>query len=585
VLLALYASEDAEAPVGVMGVMGNKGGASVRFKLFDSTFCFVCAHLAAHRGAVAQRNADFAAIMNKTEFRDESRAEAMAAAGRAMPPGTDISRLTIAEHDFVVWFGDFNYRIVETVATEKCFALADGTDADLEQLRQRDQLNLERAALRSFNGFTEGPLTFRPTYKFQPGTSMYEQRPDKKLRAPAWCDRILWRAAADVDPRHIRQVYYGSVDSLLMSDHKPVHSLFDVDVKTIIQEQRVAVVTDIIRQLDAMENRSMPKVQLSDTTVALKDVVYGITASASVTLTNVGEVAAAWRFVPKPEEKWFCKTWMSLTPAYGMLAPGEKVDITVTVNVDDAVARDISLGRECATTAATSVGGLLEDILILRMERGRDYYVTVSATVLPTAFGCSLAQLARRAEPMRALAVTAAATATLHAAAGFTLGAAPPAPKPGEVGTTHKAVVPDLMAGSHALTALLASNDSDVADFGFEGFASGPLSSSDMSRRGVALMGVPKEIWRLVDVLFTRGMATRGLFLVPGDNADVLEIRECLDTGDALSPSLDILAVAQVLLDLLTSLREPVIPCNLFPGDLKSIPLDVYVSNLLRQVT
>lgn len=46
---------DAVAPVGVMGVMGNKGGASVRLRIADSTLCFVCAHLAAHRGAVADR--------------------------------------------------------------------------------------------------------------------------------------------------------------------------------------------------------------------------------------------------------------------------------------------------------------------------------------------------------------------------------------------------------------------------------------------------------------------------------------------------------------------------------------------------
>ncbi len=51
-----------------------------------------------------------------------------------------------------------------------------------------------------------GPLTFRPTYKFQPGTSTYEQRPEKKLRAPAWCDRILWRTAPTIDTRYFHQV-------------------------------------------------------------------------------------------------------------------------------------------------------------------------------------------------------------------------------------------------------------------------------------------------------------------------------------------------------------------------------------------
>lgn len=39
--------------------MGNKGGAAIRFKLMDSTLCFVCSHLAAHRENVAGRNADF----------------------------------------------------------------------------------------------------------------------------------------------------------------------------------------------------------------------------------------------------------------------------------------------------------------------------------------------------------------------------------------------------------------------------------------------------------------------------------------------------------------------------------------------
>ncbi len=36
--------------VGVMGMLGNKGGASVRMTVFDSSMCFVCTHLAAHRG-------------------------------------------------------------------------------------------------------------------------------------------------------------------------------------------------------------------------------------------------------------------------------------------------------------------------------------------------------------------------------------------------------------------------------------------------------------------------------------------------------------------------------------------------------
>ena len=300
--------QDAEAPVGIMGVMGNKGGVSIRLRVFDSTLCFVCAHLAAHRGAVAQRNADFASIMAKTEFRDDGKAEAGALASAKGVAGAEgIGRVAIADHDFVVWLGDFNYRIAETLPTERCFELALGGDADLEQLRARDQLNVERAAQRAFCGFYEGALSFRPTYKFQAGTNLYEQRPDKKLRAPAWCDRILWRCSSDIDPKYLRQLYYGSVDELLLSDHKPVHALFEVGVRTVLRDRRAAVVADITRQLDAMENRSMPKVNVSDTVLHVEDVAYAVPVTRTLTIENVGEVAATWRFVPKPEEKLFCK--------------------------------------------------------------------------------------------------------------------------------------------------------------------------------------------------------------------------------------------------------------------------------------
>ena len=33
---------------------------------------------------------------------------------------------------------------------------------------------------------------------------------------------------------------------------------------------------------------------------------------------------------------------------------------------------------------------------------------------------------------------------------------------------------------------------------------------------------MPKEVWRLCDVLFTRGLQTRGLFSLPGDAADLV---------------------------------------------------------------
>jgi phosphatidylinositol-bisphosphatase len=88
------------------------------------------------------------------------------------------SYVSIPDHDIVIWLGDLNYRIDESIP---CETVIDWSNrANLEELRVNDQLSIERQARRAFNGYQEGVLTFKPTYKYQPGMDEYDQRPEKK---------------------------------------------------------------------------------------------------------------------------------------------------------------------------------------------------------------------------------------------------------------------------------------------------------------------------------------------------------------------------------------------------------------------
>ena len=105
---------------------------------------------------------------------------------------------------------------------------------DLASLLPHDQLLREIKVNLGFRlrGFSEGPLTFNPTYKYDLHSEEYDS--SSKHRSPAWCDRILWRSrvADRVEQRHYKR-YEANV-----SDHRPISAAFTVKVKKYDYEAR-----------------------------------------------------------------------------------------------------------------------------------------------------------------------------------------------------------------------------------------------------------------------------------------------------------------------------------------------------------
>ncbi|XP_010546411.1 PREDICTED: type I inositol polyphosphate 5-phosphatase 5-like [Tarenaya hassleriana] len=198
---------------GIMGRLGNKGCIAISMSLHQTSFCFVCSHLASgeKEGDEQRRNADVAEILKHTQFPKISKNPNCGAPER------------IVEHDRVIWLGDLNYRVA--LSYEETRVLLE--DNDWDTLLEKDQLNIEREAGRVFSRFQEGQILFAPTYKYSHNSDAYAgetTKSKKKRRTPAWCDRILWRGNG------IEQLSYIRGESRF-SDHRPVCAVFAVEVK------------------------------------------------------------------------------------------------------------------------------------------------------------------------------------------------------------------------------------------------------------------------------------------------------------------------------------------------------------------
>ena len=174
-----------------------------------------------------------------------------------------INRFSASSHfDRVFFFGDLNYRIsgnreaVDALLAppdERARAADDwrGEEAHWEAMRAvllaNDQLQAQMSLGTVFPGWAEGPIHFRPTYKFDKRErDAYDL--SEKRRIPAYTDRILYKpappgwaplpagtapaseveAAEGQGPIQLRR--YDSVPSLRSSDHKPVVAEFDVRI-------------------------------------------------------------------------------------------------------------------------------------------------------------------------------------------------------------------------------------------------------------------------------------------------------------------------------------------------------------------
>jgi phosphatidylinositol-bisphosphatase len=350
------------------GKMGNKGGVGYRFKLFQTTFCFISAHLFPHMKGVEKRNHNFHEICKRIDF---------GVNGKARP---------VEEHDYCFFFGDLNYRvgtldqaIVKSKIKEKAY----------EYLLTFDQLTVEKLGGRVLFQWIEPPIRFDPTYKYDKGT--YDFDTSEKKRTPGWTDRIFYKGKS----RDFLTVkYYGKHD-LLMSDHRPVSLFSELEVKCIIDYKYREVRDALSNEYDQIRGKMVNEVvttseiDLSDENFQFSDVRYGIAQNKVLTLTNMSNFNVEFEFLPYQQGDKYCASWLSISPQAGIMIPRGSCEIKLHLLIEKENALKFS-GH-----------GEFSDLLKLRVINGPIYEINVHGNFLRTCFGNRLDELVMWHEPIR----------------------------------------------------------------------------------------------------------------------------------------------------------------------------------------
>ena len=226
---------------GMKGRYGNKGALVTRFMLDDSSICLINCHLAAGQTQTSHRNNDVASILEASSLpieRDKGRRTSHYVGGG---DGTQI-----LDHEICILNGDLNYRI-DTIPRDTVVRMIE--QGELQKLFERDQITICRRKLSGFRlgVFAEAPINFAPTYKYDVGTDRYDS--SEKKRAPAWCDRLLYRGAGRIKQTEYRR------HEVRVSDHRPVSGVFRMRVKTIHPDEQDVVRAECQRELDKMRQK------------------------------------------------------------------------------------------------------------------------------------------------------------------------------------------------------------------------------------------------------------------------------------------------------------------------------------------
>ncbi|RSL52814.1 hypothetical protein CEP53_007968 [Fusarium sp. AF-6] len=201
---------------------------------------------------------------------------------------------------------------------------------------------------------------------------------------------------------------YASHQRITSSDHKPITSIFTLDYDAVVPDLKAKIHAEVARELDRAENEGRPGITVvvegnegtEGNIVDFGDLSPLERKTHSLTVANTGGVAATFSFVAKPTTEDgddAIPEWLKTTFVRADEESPEPLGATVTLDPGETVSvlLEIQISAISHIRALNEARAKIEDVLVLRIEDGRDHFIPVRGNWQPSCLGRSIAELIR----------------------------------------------------------------------------------------------------------------------------------------------------------------------------------------------
>ncbi|KAJ4056955.1 hypothetical protein NW761_003439 [Fusarium oxysporum] len=201
---------------------------------------------------------------------------------------------------------------------------------------------------------------------------------------------------------------YASHQRITSSDHKPITSIFTLDYDAVVPDLKAKIHAQVARELDRAENEGRPGITVvvegsegnEENIVDFGEVIPLEKQIRHLTVANTGSVPATFSFVTKPTTEdgddavpvWLKTTFLSADEEFQ-----EPLGETVTLDPGETalVLLELQVSAISHIRALNEARAKIEEVLVLRIEDGRDHFIPVRGIWQPSCVGRSIAELIR----------------------------------------------------------------------------------------------------------------------------------------------------------------------------------------------